>query len=66
MHPSGKWLFVANYFGGSVASFPVNEDGNLVQRFCVINDDGAIGPTRAASAPPGSFALAGTTEHTLT
>jgi 6-phosphogluconolactonase len=26
---SGKWLFVANYTGGSVAAFPVREDGSL-------------------------------------
>lgn len=59
MHPSGKWLFAANYFGGSVASFPVKEDGNLGAAACVLNDEGAIGPTRAASAPPGSFAFSG-------
>src|SRR3989442_8090170 len=26
---SGKWLFVANYGGGSVAAFPVHPDGSL-------------------------------------
>jgi 6-phosphogluconolactonase len=26
---SGKWLFVANYGGGSVAAFPVHDDGKL-------------------------------------
>jgi 6-phosphogluconolactonase len=26
---SGKWLFVANYSGGSVAAFPVRDDGTL-------------------------------------
>lgn len=26
---SGKWLFVANYGGGSVAAFPLGEDGRL-------------------------------------
>ena len=26
---SGKWLFVANYTGGSVAAFPVHDDGTL-------------------------------------
>ena len=26
---SGKWLFVANYGGGSVAAFPVQDDGKL-------------------------------------
>jgi 6-phosphogluconolactonase len=26
---SGKWLFVANYGGGSVAAFPIHDDGKL-------------------------------------
>jgi len=26
---SGKWLFVANYSGGSIAAFPVGDDGKL-------------------------------------
>lgn len=26
---SGKWLFVANYSGGSIAAFPVQDDGKL-------------------------------------
>src|SRR6187200_2731426 len=29
LHPSGKFLLVANYFGGSVAVLPVLEDGKL-------------------------------------
>jgi 6-phosphogluconolactonase len=29
LDPSGKWLFVANYNGGSVAEFPVHDDGTL-------------------------------------
>src|SRR6056297_2778516 len=27
LHPSGRYLFVANYFGGSIAVLPVFEDG---------------------------------------
>jgi 6-phosphogluconolactonase len=27
--PSGKWLFAANYGGGSVAEYPVHDDGTL-------------------------------------
>src|ERR1700682_2403107 len=26
---TGKWLFAANYNGGSVAAFPIHEDGSL-------------------------------------
>ena len=29
LDPSGKWLFVANYGGGSVAEYPVHDDGTL-------------------------------------
>src|SRR5581483_3011615 len=29
LHPSGKFVLVANYFGGSVAVLPVLEDGKL-------------------------------------
>ncbi|QDV83487.1 lactonase family protein [Stieleria magnilauensis] len=29
VHPSGKCLGVANYSGGSCASFPINDDGSL-------------------------------------
>lgn len=59
MHPSEKWLFVANYFGGSVAVLPILADGSLGAAVCIINDEGEIGPTRSASAPPGSFAFSG-------
>lgn len=59
IHPGGKFLFVANYFGGSVAVFPILEDGKLGEASDVKNDDGKIGPTRAKNAPPGSFAFSG-------
>ena len=29
LHPSGKFVLVANYFGGSVAVLPVKDDGSL-------------------------------------
>src|SRR5262245_7701977 len=29
LHPGGRYLLVANYFGGSVAVLPVREDGRL-------------------------------------
>jgi 6-phosphogluconolactonase (cycloisomerase 2 family) len=59
LHPSGKHLFVANYFGGSVAVFPILADGSLGRVSDVKNDAGKIGPTRAKNAPPGSFAISG-------
>jgi 6-phosphogluconolactonase len=59
VHPSGKFLLVANYFGGSVAVLPILADGNLGAASDVKNDAGKIGATKAPSAPPGSFAISG-------
>jgi 6-phosphogluconolactonase len=59
IHPSGKFLLVANYFGGSVAVLPILQDGHLASATDIKNDVGPIGPTRATSAPPGSFAFSG-------
>jgi 6-phosphogluconolactonase (cycloisomerase 2 family) len=50
---------VANYFGGSAAVLPILGDGRLGPATDVKNDAGPIGPTRATSAPPGSFAFSG-------
>ena len=59
LHPSGKFLFVANYFGGSVAVLPVLEDGKLGDATDVKVDAGKVGPTKAPNAPKGSFAFSG-------
>ena len=59
VHPAGKHLLVANYFGGSVAVLPILADGRLGEATDVKNDAGKLGPTRAPHAPPGSFAFSG-------
>ncbi len=59
LHPTGKFLFVANYFGGSVAVLPILADGQLGPASDVKVDAGPIGPTRAPHAPAGSFAFSG-------
>jgi 6-phosphogluconolactonase len=59
LHPSGRFLLVANYFGGSVAVLPILPDGRLGDATDIKNDAGKIGPTKAANAPPGSFAISG-------
>lgn len=59
VHPSGKFVLVANYFGGSVAVLPVQKDGRLGEASDVKKDAGTIGPARATNAPPGSFAISG-------
>ena len=59
VHPSGRFVLVANYFGGSVAVLPILPDGRLGAATDIKNDAGKLGPTRAANAPPGSFAFSG-------
>ncbi|MFT3880954.1 MAG: lactonase family protein [Gemmatales bacterium] len=59
LHPNGRFLLVANYFGGSVAVLPIRADGKLGEPSDVKNDEGRIGPTKATNAPPGSFAFSG-------
>ena len=59
VHPGGRHLLVANYFGGSVAVLPILADGRLGEVSDVKVDAGTIGPTRATHAPPGSFAISG-------
>jgi 6-phosphogluconolactonase len=59
VHPSGQYLLVANYFGGSVAVIRILDDGRLGEATDVEVDGGRIGPTRAESAPSGSFAFSG-------
>lgn len=59
MHPSGRFVLVANYFGGSVAVLPTLTDGRLGAATDIKNAAGKLGPTRAKNAPPGSFAYSG-------
>ena len=59
VHPSGQFVLVANYFGGSVAVLPIQPDGSLGEATEVKKDAGKIGPTKATNAPPGSFAISG-------
>ncbi len=59
IHPSGKFLLVANYFGGSVAVLPILPDGRLGAASDVKKDAGTVGPRKATNAPPGSFAFSG-------
>jgi 6-phosphogluconolactonase (cycloisomerase 2 family) len=59
VHPSGRFVLAANYFGGSVAVLPVLADGRLGDATDVKHDTGQIGPTQATHAPPGSFAVSG-------
>ena len=59
VHPNGKFVLVANYFGGSIAVLPILPDGRLGEATDVKKDAGTVGPTKATNAPPGSFAFSG-------
>jgi 6-phosphogluconolactonase len=59
VHPSGRWVFAANYAGGTFSVLPVLPDGRLEDAVDVQREQGNEGPTHAESAPPGSFAISG-------
>ena len=59
VHPSGRYVFAANYEGGSVAVLPIHSNGELGSASDVHQDKGPLGPQNATSAPPGSFAISG-------
>lgn len=59
VHPSGRYVLVANYAGGNVAVLPIGSNGELGAASDVQRDEGTAGPARASSAPPGSFAISG-------
>ena len=59
VHPSGKFAFTANYHGGTVAVLPIRTNGEVGPPTDVKRDSGQTGSLRAATAPPGSFAISG-------
>ena len=59
IHPDGRFLLVANYFGGSIAVLPIQDDGRLGDAVDIKKDAGKLGPTRATHAPANSFAFSG-------
>jgi 6-phosphogluconolactonase len=48
---TGKWLFAANYFGGSLAVFPVHEDGSLGEASAFIQHTGSSVDPQRQSGP---------------
>ncbi|MFZ0746162.1 MAG: lactonase family protein [Terracidiphilus sp.] len=56
---SGKFVFVANYMGGSIAVLPILEGGKLGSAVDTHRDTGSIGAKKATDAPRGSFAISG-------
>ncbi|MBI1358197.1 MAG: beta-propeller fold lactonase family protein [Acidobacteria bacterium] len=62
VHPSGDWLFVANYGAGNAAVLPIRPDRTLGEATDVASipvDPPALGKQPAADAPAGSYAISG-------
>ncbi|HET7842495.1 MAG TPA: lactonase family protein [Terriglobia bacterium] len=59
VHPSGKYVLVANYDGGTFAVLPVRSDGSLGAASDVKHQVGLPGPQNASSGPRGNFAISG-------
>lgn len=56
---SGRFVFVANYIGGSIAVLPILAGGSLGTAVDIHRDTGSVGSTRATDAPRGSYAISG-------
>jgi 6-phosphogluconolactonase len=52
-----RYLFSAEYVGASFEAFPILPNGSLGPAVFLQKSLGNVGPTKATSAPPGSFAI---------
>lgn len=59
VHPSGRFVLVANYAGGAVSVLRIGSGGELGTFTDLKTDTGTPGPVHAHSAPRGSFAISG-------
>ncbi len=59
VHPSGNYVLVANYAGGTVAVLPILAGGALGKATDLKHDEGPAGAAHATSGPSGSFAISG-------
>jgi 6-phosphogluconolactonase len=55
IHPSGKFLLVANYTGGSYEVIRLKPDGSLGEVTDVVKPEGPMGVYNAKDRPPGMF-----------
>ena len=53
LDPTGKWLYVANYGGGSVAEYPVHDDGSLGESSAFVQHQGSSVNRGRQSGPHG-------------
>jgi 6-phosphogluconolactonase (cycloisomerase 2 family) len=56
VEPSGKYVLVANYAGGSLAVLPIRADGGLREASDVVHPTGPRNPSQPIDNPPGNFA----------
>lgn len=56
---TGKFVFVANYAGGTIAVLPILSGGMLGPAVFTHQDKGSVGSKTPTNAPPGSFAFSG-------
>jgi len=56
---SGKFVFVANYFGGSLAVLPILASGEVGPATYTQKDEDFVGSKMATDAPGSSFAISG-------
>ncbi len=59
VHPSGQYVLVANYDGGTFAVLPIRSDGSLGAASDVKHQVGLPGTQKASSGPRGNFAISG-------
>ncbi len=55
----GRYVFVANYIGGTIAVLPILATGALGPAVYTHQDTGSVGSKTAQDAPPDSFAISG-------
>src|SRR4051812_45922747 len=55
VHPSGKFLLVANYTGGSYSVTRIKPDGSLGETTDIVKPSGPMGVYQAADRPTGMF-----------
>jgi 6-phosphogluconolactonase len=46
-----RWVMIANYTGGTIAAYPLGEDGRLGEATHVVTHSGPLGPDPAQNAP---------------
>jgi 6-phosphogluconolactonase len=57
LHPSGKFVMVSNYAGGSFAVFRLKPDGSIGALTDLYKPTGPLNPPTAADTPSGQFAV---------